>query len=169
MYWIYCLKKTFSREVSISFTFTSFSSNLGEFTFDCLYTLVFSLLFRVLLRTIDSSGTSSGHPRPIKLTDLSLANILGACIAGPMLGLLAFNEWRNQKSVDSVGWVEEWVRNYYINKLKDRGSGCGSVVRAVASDTSDPRFKSKHRQNFIFQLYNRKDKHKEKEAENGPS
>ena len=30
------LKKTFSREVSISFTFTSFSSNLGEFTFHSL-------------------------------------------------------------------------------------------------------------------------------------
>ena len=34
-----------------------------------------------------------------------------------------------------------------------RGSGGGSVSRAVASDTRDPRFKSQHRKNFIYQLY----------------
>ena len=28
------------------------------------------------------------------------------------------------------------------------GSGCGSVGRAVASDTRDPRFQSSHQQNF---------------------
>ena len=33
------------------------------------------------------------------------------------------------------------------------GSGRGSVGRAVASDTRDPRFESQHRQNFIYQLY----------------
>ena len=37
----------------------------------------------------------------------------------------------------------------------------------------NPKFKSHHRQNFIYQiiyyLYNRKDKNKEKEAVNGPS
>ena len=51
------------------------------------------------------------------------------------------------------------------------GSGCGSVGREVASDTRDPRFESTHRQIFIFKLYNRKDKNKEKEKEagNGPS
>ena len=50
-----------------------------------------------------------------------------------------------------------------------RGSGCGSVGRAVASYTRDPRFKSRHRQNFTYQLYNRKDKNREKEAGNGPA
>ena len=30
-------------------------------------------------------------------------------------------------------------------------------------------FESRHRQNFIYQLYNRKDKNKEKEAGKGPS
>ena len=48
------------------------------------------------------------------------------------------------------------------------GSGCGSVGRAITSDTRDPRFESRHQQNFIYQfiyqLYNRKDKNKEKEA-----
>ena len=46
------------------------------------------------------------------------------------------------------------------------GSGCGSVGRAVASDTRDPQFETRHRQNFIYQLYNRKEKNK-KEARNG--
>ena len=46
------------------------------------------------------------------------------------------------------------------------GSGCGSVGRAVASDTKDPRFKSRHPQNFIYQLYNRKDENVEKGAGN---
>ena len=41
--------------------------------------------------------------------------------------------------------------------------------RAVASDTRDPWFESRHQQNFINQLYNRKDENKEKEARNGPS
>ena len=49
------------------------------------------------------------------------------------------------------------------------GSGCGSVGRAVASNTRDPRFESRHRQSFIYQLYIRKDENKEKEAGNGPS
>ena len=52
------------------------------------------------------------------------------------------------------------------------GSGCGSVGRAVASDTRDLWFKSRHLQNFIYQiiyqLFNRKDENKEKEAGNGP-
>ena len=51
-------------------------------------------------------------------------------------------------------------------------SGCGSVGRAVASDTRDPRFKPRHRKSFIYQiiyqLYHRKDENKEKEAGNGP-
>ena len=44
-----------------------------------------------------------------------------------------------------------------------------AVGRAVASNTRDLRFKSRHQQNFIYQLYNRKDENQEKKAENGPS
>ena len=54
------------------------------------------------------------------------------------------------------------------------GSGCGSVGRAVASDTRGPRFESSHRQKFIFILniclmstVYWKDENK-KEAECGP-
>ena len=32
--------------------------------------------------------------------------------------------------------------------------GGGSVGRAVASDTSDPQFESRHRQYLFYQLYN---------------
>ena len=32
----------------------------------------------------------------------------------------------------------------------DQGSGCGSVGRAVASDTKGPRFESSHRQKFLY-------------------
>ena len=51
------------------------------------------------------------------------------------------------------------------------GSGCGSVGRAVASDTRGPRFESSHRRNFIMNMFTNncwKDENKEKEAENGP-
>ena len=47
------------------------------------------------------------------------------------------------------------------------GSGCGSVGITVASDTKDPQFISRHRQNFLDQLYNRKYENKEKEAGKG--
>ena len=33
-------------------------------------------------------------------------------------------------------------------------NGYGSVGRAVASNTRDPRFESRYRQNFIYQLHN---------------
>ena len=51
------------------------------------------------------------------------------------------------------------------------GSGCGSVGRAVASDSRGPRFKFGHQQNFIWNIYCQlfwKDENKEKEAGNGP-
>ena len=55
------------------------------------------------------------------------------------------------------------------------GSGCGSVGRPVASNTRGLRFKSSHRQKFIYILnicllstVYWKDKNKEKEAGNGP-
>ena len=44
------------------------------------------------------------------------------------------------------------------------GSGCCSAGRAVASNTRDPRFESRHGQYLIYQLYNRKDRNKETEA-----
>ena len=53
------------------------------------------------------------------------------------------------------------------------GSGCGSVGRAVASDTRGPRFESSHRQKFILNIcllstvYS-KDENKEKDAGDGP-
>ena len=51
------------------------------------------------------------------------------------------------------------------------GSGCGSVSRAVASNSRGPRFISSHRQKFILNIYCQlywKDEIKEKEAGNGP-
>ena len=66
------------------------------------------------------------------------------------------------------------IHKMLLLNIKDSlGSGCGSVGRSVASDTRDLWFKSRHRQNFIYQiiyqLFNRKDKNKEKEAGNRPS
>ena len=55
------------------------------------------------------------------------------------------------------------------NQLPILGSGCGSVGGAVAYDTRDLQFESRLQQNFIYLLFNRKDKNKEKEAGNGPS
>ena len=52
------------------------------------------------------------------------------------------------------------------------GSGCGSVARAVASDTRDARFESSRRQTFIEYLFTvnclEKTKIKKKDAGNGP-
>ena len=52
------------------------------------------------------------------------------------------------------------------------GSCCGSVGRAVPSDTRDLWLESRHQQNFSYQiiylLYKRKDENKVKEAGNGP-
>ena len=49
------------------------------------------------------------------------------------------------------------------------GSGGGSVGRAVAYDTRDPRFKSQHRQNLFTNGNQIEKTKKEKEAGNGPS
>ena len=38
---------------------------------------------------------------------------------------------------------------YKPSNYRLSGSGCGSVGRAVASDTRGPRFESNHRQKFI--------------------
>ena len=43
---------------------------------------------------------------------------------------------------------------FRISLLSNKvGSGCGSVGRAVASDTRGPQFESRHRQNFTLNLY----------------
>ena len=64
-----------------------------------------------------------------------------------------------------------------INNAKAGQWLCGSVGRAVASDTRCPRFESSHRQKFIYnehlfivncQLCIEKTKIKKKEAGNGP-
>ena len=52
--------------------------------------------------------------------------------------------------------------------IASQGSVCGSVGRAGAYDTRDMRFEYRHQQNFIYQLYNRKDENI-KEASYGPS
>ena len=66
--------------------------------------------------------------------------------------------------------LSKWkLRKLQIKKHLDSDSCCGSVGRAVAYYTRDQQIKSRHRQNFIYQLYIRKDKNKEKESGNGPS
>ena len=42
---------------------------------------------------------------------------------------------------------------YRAVKCQTLGSGCGSVGRAVASDSRGPRFESSHRQKFILNVY----------------
>ena len=52
-----------------------------------------------------------------------------------------------------------------------KGSGCGSVGRAVPFSSRGPQFESSHRQKFILNIYCQlywKDENKEKEAGNGP-
>ena len=52
------------------------------------------------------------------------------------------------KVLDSVNLLVFWTKNFY------KGSGGGSVGRAVASDTRGLRFISRDRQNLIYQMYN---------------
>ena len=59
-----------------------------------------------------------------------------------------------------------------LNIKLQKGSGCGSVGRAVSSGTRGPLFKSIHWQNLYWTLFTvnfkEKKKTKEKEARNGP-
>ena len=58
---------------------------------------------------------------------------------------------------------------HHLN-IVNMGSGCGSVDRAVASNSRGPWFESSHRQKFTFNIYCQlywKDEIKEKEAGNG--
>ena len=60
---------------------------------------------------------------------------------------------------------------YDIVKEQIKGGGCGSVGRAVASNSRGLWFESSHRQKIILNIYCQlywKDENKEKEAENGP-
>ena len=44
--------------------------------------------------------------------------------------------------------VERYKTTYVVGKVRLSGSGCGSVGRAVASNTRDPRFESRHLTTF---------------------
>ena len=44
-------------------------------------------------------------------------------------------------------------RDYLAKVLNSWGSGCGSIGRAVASNTRGPRFESRHRQIFVEHLF----------------
>ena len=59
--------------------------------------------------------------------------------------LMVFYIWLSQN-------VEQTFAQINHFKLSLVGSGCGSVGRVVASDTKGPRFKSSHRQQFIYTL-----------------
>ena len=64
---------------------------------------------------------------------------------------------------------ELWKLSQCGKNMCLKGSGCGSVGRAVAPNSWDPQFESSHQQNFIYQLFYRNNENKEKEAGNGPS
>ena len=58
------------------------------------------------------------------------------------------------------------------NNITEKGSGCGAVGRAVASETRGPGFESSHLQ-LLLNIYLlltvcRNDENKQKEAGNGP-
>ena len=62
--------------------------------------------------------------------------------------------WFNKSQSNSLDANVEISNNLRVDlRSLDMGSGCGSVGRAVDSDTRDPRFDSSHRQNFIEHLF----------------
>ena len=72
-----------------------------------------------------------------------------------------------------LSWLCCLTSTYYSKKEQPmKGSGCGSVGRAVASDTRGLQLKYYHRQilywTFVSSKLYWKDKNKEKEAGNGP-
>ena len=72
---------------------------------------------------------------------------------------------------DLISSAKAWQLMLAKNYSGDSGSGCGSVGRAVASDTRGPRFESSHWQTGIPDIYLRnveKTTIKRKEAGNGP-
>ena len=73
------------------------------------------------------------------------------------------------RNLSNIGLEQvRWEQNK-LSLRESQGNGCGSVGKAVASDTRDLGFKSRHWQNFIYQMYNLKDANKVKEARNGSS
>ena len=63
------------------------------------------------------------------------------------------------------------IQNYNRLNVHKLGSGCGSVGRAVTSDSRGSQFESSHRRKFIMNillLTVLKDENKDKEAGNGP-
>ena len=42
--------------------------------------------------------------------------------------------------------------SFFTATVRNKGSGCGSVGRVVASNTRGPRFESSHQQTFIYIL-----------------
>ena len=74
-------------------------------------------------------------------------------------------------SVKEENWIFEISSKNSFITLTTAGSGCGSVGRAVASDTRDTQFESSHWQTFIEHLLAvdcvEKTKIKKKEAGNG--
>ena len=94
------------------------------------------------------------------LSELEIASILHHLSTTSPLGVK-----RNTQFMGIISWMSK----HHV------GSGCGSVGRVVASDTRGPRFKSSHRQKFIYILnicllstVYWKEKNKEKEAGYGP-
>ena len=110
-----------------------------------------------------------------------------------VLDVIRSGKWQGthnkEENAKSVFW--SWDRSTYVattqrkvkrttigavNKLiLSVGSGCGSVGRAVASNTRGPQFESSHQQKFIYILnicflstVCWKDENKEKAAGNGP-
>ena len=81
--------------------------------------------------------------------------------------LLLLRCFRSAASVGNFTSSAERTRN--MIRVVRLGNGCGSVGRAVDSGTRDLRFEPRQRQNFIYQLYDRKDENKGKEAWNGTS
>ena len=60
-------------------------------------------------------------------------------------------ERRNKRLSDDANGSE--LPNQSVKKSAAAvGSGCGSVGRAVSSDTRCPRFESSHQQKFIYTL-----------------
>ena len=62
-----------------------------------------------------------------------------------------------------IGLVSQYKFLWHESLMK--GSGCGAVGRAVASNTRDPQFESSHGKFIYYQLYKKmhwKDENKEK-------
>ena len=91
------------------------------------------------------------------------------------ISLFAANNHLAKQRLDS--WKNFLYQSLYVSIAPKEtieltiGSGCGSVGRAVASNSRGPRFKSSYRQNFILNIYCQlhwKDENKEKRGREWP-